>query len=59
MKRKDDSMCRKKVVKKFLIVGLLLSIILVNKNVVYAEKQQEDWENDWVNSICVMPIKTV
>lgn len=59
MKRKDDSMCRKKVVKKFLIVGLLLSIILVNKNVVYAEKQQEDWENDWVNSICVMPNKTV
>ena len=47
MKGKDDSMCRKKVVKKFLIVGLLLSIILVNKNVVYAEKQQEDWENDW------------
>ena len=39
MKGKDDSMCRKKVVKKFLIVGLLLSIILVNKNVVYAEKQ--------------------
>lgn len=59
MKGKDDSMCRKKVVKKFLIVGLLLSIILVNKNVVYAEKQQEDWENDWVNSICVMPNKTV
>ena len=42
MKEKDDSMCRKKVVKKILIVGLLLSIILVNKNVVYAEKQQED-----------------
>lgn len=23
------------------------------------KKQQEDWENDWVNSICVMPNKTV
>ena len=40
MKGKDDSMCRKKVVKKFLIVGLLLSIILVIK-MLYMQKNSK------------------